>query len=1574
MVCGIVGRGLQRLLLAAALLGPAKAYAVDYLNLTVQPDRAVPSACFTFSAPLPRDKPGSFAPFVDVTPGVDHSLQPRGRDLCVAGLKHGQTYKIRLKAGLPAADGTGLPKDVSVDVAVPDREARVTFDASKTILPYAKGVGLPLHSVNVAKARVTVYRFGERAMAGQTFSDFFGQGLDGSTLGQVAERSTKVFDGTVDIATKPNQDVATALPIDGLLKTVQPGIYVAVVVKADSQPDDADDRATQWFSVSDIGLVSVKTDGGMLVSVRSLKTALPLADVDLRLVARSNEILASYRTGPDGLVTVPAGLLRGEGGDMPRLLTATSDRGDFTPLALDAPALDLGDLDIKGRTPPGPLDAYLWTERGIYRPGETLHLGALLRDRDAQAVPKAPLTVHLMRPDGIEVDHFALNLDRAGGGTLDIHIPDNAYSGDWTLWAGSVGKEQLGSTTVSVQDFVPPRLEAKLAVPTTRLDAGAPIPVTVSADYFYGSPGAALGGQVDATIKPAEHPFSGFEAYRFGLVQEPFLPKALDPQSFTTDDKGNATVTFPSGDAPDTSTPLEIALKLTVNDVDGRAATAEFTKPLHSADRLIGIRPDQDDVGENADASFDLVSLDGDGKPTGPAGAQWELVLEDYVYNSFFRDGRWQFEVTVNDTRVSGGDVAFGPDGHARLTTHVASGRYRLEVFAPDGKTASSLRFGAGWWGGAAADNRKPDVLPVTIDAASPAGTIQARIEPAFAGRVLAMLDGNGLHQVQELDLPKGGGTVSFKAEDVPPAGAYVLAVAISPSGAVLPRLPVRAVGAAWVAGAAAQHRLDVAVSAPAKIEPKTRLSVGLAVTGAPHGEPAFVTVAAVDEAVLRMTDFESPDPSDHFLGRREPGIEWRDVYGSLIDPTGQAGRLVEGGDARASKQMGGLDVKTFKTVALFSGPVALDAEGHATVKLDVPDFSGRLRLMAVAWTADRYGHAELPVTVRPPLLAELTLPRFLAPGDKAKVRVMLTDLEAPEQTYRVTLATAGPIAVDKADIDFEDVRRDKRRYVDRVLSATGGLGAGHIHMTALGDDGSKTERDFDIGVRSPNAYVTTRDVRSLDPGASLTAGDALGADMLPGTATLDLAVSTSAAFDLPGLLAELRRYPYGCAEQTVSRAFPELYASALGKAAAVPVGANPTLQGAVARLYSLQAADGSFGYWSAFDGDNAWLTAYVVDFLQHGEAAGLSVPQSMKSRAIAWLAGRFASAGSTPADIAGNAYAAVVLARAGRLDLSQLRYVSTRDDMHLPSEIARVQLVAALTHAGERDLATALLRQPPVTRDPKIYLNDYGSELRDRAMALTLAAEEKLQPERSLVSEAADLSHAVAGARYLSTQEEAWVLRGALALASKGPLDVTIDGRKVAGRSRAEAGVPLGQGRSVTVGNAGTDPVFLSVATTGVPAGVQTAEANGFSVRRSLFHLDGSPVDLADVHQNDEFVVVVEGTMDDGVERKVLLVDMLPAGFEPDTVGLSSSDDSSSFAWLKDLSEPTFKAVRDDRYLAGFNLSGTDRAFKLAYVVRAVTPGTYVRPGVQVEDMYAPSYHARGDAGTLEVKPARKS
>ena len=1559
--------------LLAGLLMAGPAAALDYLNVTVQPDRAVPAACLSFTTELPRGKGQALEPYVAITPKIDHSLDARGKDLCVGGFQHSQKYTIRVKAGLPGADGTTLAKDVPVDIQIPDREAQLFFDQGKTLLPFTKGVGLPVKSVNVAKVHITLYRFSDRTMVDHLANDWFGQAVSFYGLDTIEDRATKLFDGSLAIDQVRNKQVSTMIQIDQLIKTLEPGVYVVVATTDADRLDRDKERATQWFSVSDIGLTTVKTDAGLLVAAHSLRTAEPMAGVELRLIARSNELLGKYTTDAGGRFVIPGAQLRGEHGDAPKILAALDGSGQFTWIQLDTPALDLSDLDIKGRAPPRTNDAFLWTDRGVYRPGETIHLGALLRDSNARPATGVPVTLHIVRPDGIEVEARPIALAAAGGGTLDIPMADNAFSGTWRVWASAGGKEQVGETSVSVQDFVPPRLEAKVALPPGPLAADAAIEASVSADYFYGSPGAGLDGTVEATLQPAAKPFENLAGFSFGLAEEPFLPKALPSQDFSTDDKGKALVEIAVDEVPDTSVPLEVALRATVNDVDGRPAIAETTKVLHTADRFIGLRQTTMNLADGATARFDLALVDGDGKPLPPETLKWDLVKEDYTYNYFYKDGRWQSNETITDARVNGGEVALDAKGRGEVSAQVDNGRWRLEAFDASGKTATSLRFDAGWWASSQTDDRKPEVMPVTIDAHPPAGKVRAMIEPSFAGRVLVMLDGNGLHGVREIEMKKGGGAVEFDAADVPASGAYVLAMAISPAGAVVPRLPVRAVGLAWAPGAAAARRLDVSLAAPDTIEPKTTLAVDVEVKGAAPGDDAYVTLAAVDEAVLRMTDFATPDSGDHYLGRRAPDFELRDVYDQMIDPAGQPGRLTQGGDGNANLKMGGLDVKTFKTVALFKGPVKVGVDGHARISVDVPDFSGRLRLMAQAWTGDRFGKADRAVTVRPPLLAELTLPRFLAPGDKVRARILLTDLAAPEQTYKVALKAAGAVTLDRDDALFEDVKRDKRRYVDRSLTAAAVPGVGRIHMAVTGADGTTTERDFEIAVRTPNAYVTQRQIVTLAPGQRLAIDDTLGQGLVPGTAKLDITASTVPAIDVTGLLADLRRYPYGCAEQVISRAFPELFAKRLGAKLPMPVADTVTGQGAIQRLFSLQGSDGSFGYWTSFDTGNFWLTAYAVDFLQHAREAGLQVPAQMEDRATTWLAGQFATVDTSAPNVAAAAYAAIVLSRANKLDLSQLRYVASRVGDHLPSDIARLQMAAALTRVGEHDMAEDFLREATVTRDPAIYLDDYGSHLRDQAMALSLAAEEKLIPREKLLAWATDLARDTGGTAWLSTQEEAWLLRAAFDLHATTPLQVVLDGRRNApGDQSLHASMPLDRGRASSLTNEGKSPIYAALAATGIPSGVQPPDANGFSVARSYFHLDGTPADLADVHQNDELVIVVDGAMDQKFQRKILAVDMLPAGLEPETVGLASDRDDGQFKWLKGLTEPTFFALRDDRYMAGMDLTEGAPKFKFAYVVRAVSPGTFANPGPQVEDMYAPAYHARGAAATLEVKPAR--
>ena len=1556
------------------LLAATPSRALDYLNIRVQNDEAVPSACLSFSSPIAKTDPSVLAAYVDVQPRGDHALEVRGKDLCIRGLKHGETYTIHLKKGLLGTDGTFIG-DVSAEAKVPDRDAQVSFNQGKTILPLSKGVGLPLNSVNVLKAHVVLYRFNDRAMVDHLGDDWFGQELGYDGTSQIQDRSTKVFDGTLDINAVRNAQVSTTLPIATFIKDLQPGVYVAVANDAAVKSGDETSKAAQWFSVSDIGLTSIKANGGLLVVARSLKTALP-KPVSVRLMSRANEILGTYRTDGDGRFSVPAGLLRGEHGEAPQVLVATDGAGSFTWLRLDDPALDLSDLDMKGRAAPATTDAFVWTDRGIYRPGETVHLGLLVRDRNADPVDGLPAAIHIVRPDGVEVETRKIATPTASGGTMDYAVPDNAFSGTWTFWVSAGGKDRVGATEVLVQDFVPPRLEAKASLPAGDVTQGGPIAVDVQASYFYGSPGADLTGSVEGTISVSGTPFAKLAGFRFGLVQDSFRPEALAASDFTTDDKGNARVELKPATASDTTHPLQVEVRATVNDVDGRPAVATATTMLRTSDHFVGVKPRFDELSEGAPAIFDIALVNFEGGAVGKGSLKWDLVREDYTYNYFYRDGRWQWHESIIDFRTKGGEVALDATGKGLVTTNVSSGRWRLEVYDPTSTAATSVRFHSGWWAVGQSEDRKPVVMNVTVDPNPPAGKVRAMVEPSFAGRVLVVLDGNGLHGAQELDMKKGGGPVEFDAADVPPSGAYVLAIAVSPSGTVVPRLPVRSVGLAWVPGSASARKLDVAIGAPATIKPKTDLIVDLTAKGLAPGETGYVTLAAVDEAVLRMTSFASPDAGDHFLGRRQPDLELRDVYNTLIDPVGTPGVLKEGGDgANANVNMGGLDVKTFKTVALFKGPVAFDADGHAKVSLPIPDFSGRLRLMAVAWSPIKFGKAERPVTVRPPLLAELTLPRFLAPGDKIRARVLLTDLEAPEQDYAVAITTKGAVSIDRRDAMFEDVKRDRRRFVDRTLSAAAVPGVGRIHMVATGKDGTTEEHDFEISVRTPNAFVTKRQVVEVAPGGKLTVDDALGDGLTPGTGKVALSASTTPAIDVPGLLASLRRYPYGCAEQTISRAFPELLAKQLGADLPAPTPDAITGQGALERLTSLQSTDGSFGYWTVFDNGNFWLTAYAVDFMQHAREAGLSVPEGMEKRATAWLSGQFASVGLAPLDVAGASYASIILSRAGKLDLSQLRYVASRVKGSLPTEAAKFELAAALTRVGERDMAAGVLAAPRVERLPRTWLNDYGSPLRDEAMVLSLMAEEKLVPRKALFERALELSRATTSKQYLSTQEETWLLRVAADLKGTAPLAVEIDGRaNPAGAKEMHAALPLAPGKSRVLANLGKDPVYTAISVTGIPTAAQPADANGYTMTREFKHLDGSPVDLADVHQNDEIVVVLTGGTTDDVRRKSLVVDMFPAGLEPEPIGLATDRTDGQFAWLKGLVEPTFFALRDDRYMAGIDLAGGfGKTFTLAYVTRAVTPGTFALPGPQVEDMYEPGFHARGASATLEVKPARK-
>ena len=398
---------------------------------------------------------------------------------------------------------------------------------------------------------------------------------------------------------------------------------------------------------------------------------------------------------------------------------------------------------------------------------------------------------------------------------------------------------------------------------------------------------------------------------------------------------------------------------------------------------------------------------------------------------------------------------------------------------------------------------------------------------------------------------------------------------------------------------------------------------------------------------------------------------------------------------------------------------------------------------------------------------------------------------------------------------------------------------------------------------------------------------------------------------------------------------------------------------------------------WSDTDDTVPWLDAYAADFLMRAKEHGNTVPDFAIKGVIGWLRDYVKQEHKDDKDLSALAYAHYVLARAKSDDLGALRYFNDTQMTRLPTQLAKAQLASALAAYGDAGRATAAyaaaLALPP-KRDPALRYIDYGSELRDSAAALAFAATDPGSQGR--LTEIMDrIAELFAHANRTSTQEQAWLLLAAEAAAKLTGNSMTIAVGDKAAETRATAeyfGRALGAGApALTVANRGTAPLWRAVSITGVVKAELPAESNGYSIARYVYHPDDTPADVTKVRQSDLYVVVLKGTRKNAAQAaRALVVDLLPAGFEIQNAAAPSGDSAGAYSWLKDLSSPAYTEARDDRYIAALDLPSGTSDFALAYVVRAVTPGEFKYPALDVEDMYDPETYGRTGMGKLVVQP----
>jgi alpha-2-macroglobulin len=734
-------------------------------------------------------------------------------------------------------------------------------------------------------------------------------------------------------------------------------------------------------------------------------------------------------------------------------------------------------------------------------------------------------------------------------------------------------------------------------------------------------------------------------------------------------------------------------------------------------------------------------------------------------------------------------------------------------------------------------------------------------------------------------------------------------------------------------------------------------------------GEMAYVTLAAVDVGILNLTSFEAPDPSSYYFGQRKLGMGIRDVYGRLIDGlNGAQGTVRSGGDAGAQANLQA-PPPTEELVAYFQGPVQVGADGYARASFTLPSFNGTVKVMAVAWSGTAVGQAQADVLVRDPVVVTASMPRFMSPGDQS--RVLLEIVHATGPAGKMGLAVTGNgVTVGDVPASFDLTAQGKAVFAVPVTA--GAVGNQTITVSLTTPDGKVLTKDLTVPVQVNDPEIARVSRVDLASGQSFTFDENVFTGLVPGSGKATLAVGPIARLNAPGILAALDRYPYGCTEQMTSRALPLLYFGEVASALGGPTDAQVQVrvQEAIGNILLNQSAEGAFGLWGSASGD-MWLDAFVTDFLSRARAVGYVVPDQAFKSALSNLRNQVNYAPDFDGTVNGGgealSYALMVLAREGAAAVGDLRYYADVKGDAFATPLAQAQLGTALASYGDQPRADAMFARAGARVDAmstavseQIFRADYGTNYRDVAGLLALAIE---AGSTAIDREALTDRVAVRGSD-LSTQEATWALLAAHALLGDDSAGITMDGAPATGPLvrvlDANAKTP------VVVGNTGADTT-VTVTTYGVPSEPEPAGGNGYQITRSYFTMTGEPVAIDTVAAGTRLVTVLEVVPFGRGEARLMVSDPLPAGFEIDNPNLISGGTTANLDWITAEVDVAHTEFRQDRFLTAIDRYDNS-PFKLAYVVRAVSPGVFHHAAASVEDMYRPDFRARTDAGVVTI------
>ncbi len=1539
--------------------------------------------------------------FIKISPWVRYEVDVAPNHFVIhsESFNVNNAYTITIKEGLNGILGGKLKESYSQPVSFGQVEPTIKFVDQKEFYVSGKGSkNIAVAIYNVPSVSVVITKIYENNITGfiRNFSfgsdysnEYYDDYYDEYYYDYYYDRATPsdygdvVYQKSIDPKTLPKQGAYRILNLDFDDKlSAYKGIY-HIQVKSN---DNYWLKAEKVLSISDIGIIVKKGKDHIKVFTNSVKTAQPISNASVSFIGRNNQVINTATTGPDGVASYDVGKLPASG-FLINMITIRNGE-DFNFIPLNKTQVSTSRFDVGGkRQNEAAMEAYLYGERELYRPGEEVNISAIVRDKTWQNPGQIPVIVKINSPQGKNFKTIKKLLDKEGSFETSFNLPSTALTGTYAVKLYTSNNVLLASDVIKVEEFMPDRIKIDIKLNKKEYKPEDNVKLSISAENFFGPPAAGRNYEVEYSTRrdyfySSEHNdynyyIEGFDAY--------FDKEYADGE---TDEEGKATEYFSASSLSNIGC-LNSDIYVTVFDETGRPVHRRTSFKTYTQDVFYGTKYNGYYAQTGKPVKIGLIAVDKKGKALSNQKAHVVLIKYEYKTvlsksGSYFRYRSETVEKVLKDQEI----LLNGTSKNFYFTPET-SGQYELRVFEPEADTYVKESVYAYGWGSTSFSSFKVNnegQIDIQLDKKEYQVGEKANVilKAPFSGKILVTVESDKVLDYFYIETEKRAASfeIDLKEEYIP--NMYITATLFRPhKNSDNPLTVAHGYCPVLIKDPSKELSVKIDASSTSRSNKKQKIQIKTL----PEAE---VTIAAVDEGILQITGYKSPDPFEYFFRKRALEVNSYDVYPYLIPELGMIRSHTGGGDmSEREKRLNPMQNNRVKLVSFWSGIKTADKNGNVEFNIDIPQFSGSLRIMAVAYKGDAFGAESKKMRVADPIVISAGLPRFLSPKDTFMIPVSVNNTTEKTAKCKVSVNTTGPLVLVGKSSQSVTIDKNREKQVTFKAYAKAELASGKVNITVNGL-GETFKNTTEITVRPASPLQKRNGSGIITAGNSKNLKLSLN-DFILSSVDKRLIVSNNPLVEFSNSLDYLVRYPYGCIEQTVSAAFPQIYfkdiMNTLYTGKQKPKDAIQNVQAALDRIQLMQLYSGGLTYWPGYGQETWWGSVYAAHFAIEAKKAGYQVDEKFLKSLLGYLKKKLKNKETrtyyydtnkkkeiAPREIP---YSLYVLALAGEKPVSIMNYYKAHPE--LLSLDSKYMLAAAYALTGDKKKFKEIL--PSSFRGEAantMFGGSFASRVRDEAIALNVLLE--VEPGNAQIPVMGKhVSSYLKERRYLNTQERSFgfLAMGKIAQqAAKSDVkaEIYVNGRKIGTMNNNSVSYAANQLKSgdIVVKTSGKGSVYYYWEIEGISSTGEYKEEDSYiKVRRSYYDRDGKKVYSKIFDQNE--LILVEIAIENGTQQyieNIAISDLLPAGFEIENPRLTELPSGLEFPNTR--SYPTYMDIRDDRINFFINLPrySSYRPVKYYYyLARAVSKGTFQLGPIGADAMYNGEYHSYHGAGTVRIK-----